>query len=81
MRADYVSIIFIGRYGLKSTIVDGLTVPVNAIPCDTIMENIIVSFHIYIYVCVSMERSVNVATNRYKFCEIAKRNFRFSGFY
>lgn len=51
MRADYVSIIFIGRYGLKSTIVDGLTVPVNAIPCDTIMENIIVSFHIYIRVC------------------------------
>lgn len=50
MRADYVSIIFIGRYGLKSTIVDGLTVPVNAIPCDTIMENIIVSFHIYIRV-------------------------------
>lgn len=47
MRADYVSIIFIGRYGLKSTIVDGLTVPVNAIPCDTIMENIIVLFHIY----------------------------------
>lgn len=35
---------------LKSTIVDGLTVPVNAIPCDTIMENIIVSFHIYIRV-------------------------------
>lgn len=50
MRADYVSIIFIERYGLKSTIVDGLTVPVNAIPCDTIMENIIVSFHIYIRV-------------------------------
>lgn len=36
-------------------------------------DNITVLFHM----CVCVERSVNVAANRYKFCEIVKRDSDF----